>query len=318
MRISVFVTAVVALLACVAPAYAAGLGDPAKPLAIAEWVKGAPVDIAAGNGKNIYLIEFWATYCPSCVKLIPHLTELQKKYKDKGLIVAGIANEDPEMIKLFVQEQGAQMEYSVGIDLNRQTNDRFMGEFGYEVIPIAFVIDKKGAIVWHGPPFDPEMDTVIAKLVDGTFDLKELQRQQQLAKEKQAHYARYFDLAGAGEDKKAADEEAEWIMKNGADDVMLMRTVAMNILFAGSLKYRDKNLAARAAQRAYELTEGSDPRTLLTYAKTLFDAGKLDEAIKHQKRAIELNKDERLAPLLKAALTAYESAKTGVGPVQSN
>ena len=70
---------------------AAKLGDPAAPLSIKEWVKGKPVDVK--DGKNIYVVEFWATWCGPCRTSIPHLTELQKKFKDKGVVFVGVSDE---------------------------------------------------------------------------------------------------------------------------------------------------------------------------------------------------------------------------------
>ncbi|MFM7100356.1 MAG: hypothetical protein ACKO3N_04220, partial [Verrucomicrobiota bacterium] len=41
---------------------AAKIGDPAGALAIQEWVRGEPVALAAGKGKQTYVVEFWATW----------------------------------------------------------------------------------------------------------------------------------------------------------------------------------------------------------------------------------------------------------------
>ncbi len=97
-------------------AMAAELGDPAPPLQISEWVKGGPVKLADGKGKTIYVIEFWATWCPPCRASIPHLTELQKKFKDKGVVFVGISNEKLATVKKFVKQMGDKMDYVVAID----------------------------------------------------------------------------------------------------------------------------------------------------------------------------------------------------------
>ena len=55
----------------------ASLGDPAAPLTIKDWVKGKPANVR--DGKAVYVVEFWATWCGPCRVSIPHLTELQKR-----------------------------------------------------------------------------------------------------------------------------------------------------------------------------------------------------------------------------------------------
>ena len=45
-----------------AASFGAQLGDPAPALDIKEWIKGGPVDLAAGKGKTVHVVEFWATW----------------------------------------------------------------------------------------------------------------------------------------------------------------------------------------------------------------------------------------------------------------
>ncbi len=45
------------------------------------------------TGKPL-IVEFWATWCPPCRTSIPHLNEVYKKYKDKGLEIIGVTDED--------------------------------------------------------------------------------------------------------------------------------------------------------------------------------------------------------------------------------
>jgi len=54
----------------------------APALDIEEWVQGAKVDLATDASKKVQLVEFWATWCPTCKASVPKLSELQDKYKD--------------------------------------------------------------------------------------------------------------------------------------------------------------------------------------------------------------------------------------------
>jgi thiol-disulfide isomerase/thioredoxin len=148
------------------------LGEEAFPLNISKWLKGKEVKLERDRGKNIYVIEFWATWCPPCRSSIPHLTEIQKKYKDKNVVVIGITQEKLEVVKPFVDQMGDQMDYTVAIDNYNVTTQNYTNRFGTSGIPHAFVVDKQGKIAWHGHPMSPNLETVLDSLLDGTYDKK--------------------------------------------------------------------------------------------------------------------------------------------------
>jgi thiol-disulfide isomerase/thioredoxin len=160
---------VAAALAVSPLASAAELGDAAKPLQIATWVKGKPVDLAAVKGKQIVVVEFWATWCPPCRASIPHLTELQKKFKD--VIFVGVSDEDAATVKKFVAKMGDKMDYTVAVDDDGKTGEAYMKAFGIDGIPHAFVVDQSGRIVWQGHPMGG-LEKSLDELVAGKFDLE--------------------------------------------------------------------------------------------------------------------------------------------------
>jgi len=45
---------------------------------------------------QVVLVDFWATWCAVCVEGLPHTLELQRKYGDRGLVVATVAMDDSE------------------------------------------------------------------------------------------------------------------------------------------------------------------------------------------------------------------------------
>ncbi|MGQ9564607.1 MAG: redoxin family protein [Thermogutta sp.] len=59
---------------------------------------GDETDLAALLEKNrgkVVLVDFWATWCPPCMELLPHTLEMAKKYADRGLVVILVAINDP-------------------------------------------------------------------------------------------------------------------------------------------------------------------------------------------------------------------------------
>jgi thiol-disulfide isomerase/thioredoxin len=157
--------AVVVVAVC---GFAGELGQPAAPLKISAWIKGKPVDLDAVKGKQIVVVEFWATWCPPCLTSIPHLTALQKKFKD--VIIVGVSGEEAATVRKFVTKMGDQMDYTVAIDDNQQTDRGYMAAFGQSGIPHAFIVDLEGRVVWQGFPL-AGLEETLAQLVAGKFDL---------------------------------------------------------------------------------------------------------------------------------------------------
>jgi thiol-disulfide isomerase/thioredoxin len=193
------------VLAALSPtAWAADLGDAAPQLQISEWIKGQAVDLAAGKGKKIHVVEFWATWCGPCRTSIPHLTELQKKFKAKDVVFVGVSDEKADVVKKFADQMGEKMDYAVALDRDDKTTTGYMRAFGVNTIPHAFVVDKEGRFVWHGHPMN-RLDEILQELVDGKLDLaviKKRERGEQMLKE-------FQQLAASGKDDAKADQLAK-------------------------------------------------------------------------------------------------------------
>src|SRR5687768_7833365 len=106
-----------------------------------DYIKGKPETA----GKPM-IVEFWATWCGPCKTSIPHLNEIFKKYKDKGLVVIGITDEDNQTIRNFTRQ--VPIDYYAATD---KKGDIGKG-FGVRGIPHAMLVDKSGKIVWEGHP----------------------------------------------------------------------------------------------------------------------------------------------------------------------
>lgn len=150
-------------------------GDAAPGLFIAKWVKGEPVK-ELEKGK-VYVVEFWATWCGPCIAAMPHVTELQKKYADKGVVVIGVNvwERDLSLVEPFVEKQGDRMGYRVAMEEREEGQPRgrmafeWMQAAGRNGIPCSFLIDRSGRVAWIGHPMS--LEGPLAKVVAGTFDI---------------------------------------------------------------------------------------------------------------------------------------------------
>jgi len=145
----------------------AKLGQKAAALDGLTYVKGDAVTLEEGK---VYVVEFWATWCPPCLTSIPHLTEIQKQFKDKGVTVIGISNEaDIEKVKSFVTEQGEKMNYTVAVDTEGKVGNGYMTAFKQNGIPTAFVVDGQSNVAWVGHPMNG-LDEALGRVVAETPD----------------------------------------------------------------------------------------------------------------------------------------------------
>jgi len=128
-----------------------------------KFIKGEPIDFASEFGQKVFVLEFWATWCPPCRNSIPHLSEMQQKYKNDVTFV-GITSEDVQTATDFVKQMGNKMEYTVCVD-NGVANTHYMQQFGIQGIPHAFIVGKDRKIAWHGHPMEGEFNSMLQKAI---------------------------------------------------------------------------------------------------------------------------------------------------------
>jgi thiol-disulfide isomerase/thioredoxin len=284
------------------------LGKPAAPLRGLEWVKGKPVQMKKGS---VYVVEFWATWCPPCLTSIPHLTELQHQFRDKGVTIIGISNETVSTVKPFIEAQAEKMDYTVAVDTGRQVSKGYMTAFNVRGIPHAFVVGKDGNLLWHGHPMaglDGVLEKAVAPDFDGVAFAKETAAEGKEQARLETLYREYFATvrSDASEAAKAGAQVVE-----GSTNAMMLNALAWKILTDVAEDQRDLELARRAALKAVELTEEKSAAVLDTCALALYEQGKkyIGQAVTYQKRAVSLAEgNERMRQSLQKALERYESA----------
>lgn len=87
---------------------------------------------------------------------MPHLVEVQKKYRSKGVILLAISYEPEMKVKDFVLRQ--KISYIVGADAQSTLTD-----FGVKGFPTTFLIDPDGKVAWQGGP--TKVEEAIDKLL---------------------------------------------------------------------------------------------------------------------------------------------------------
>ena len=92
------------------------------------------------HGK-VVVLNFWATWCPPCRKEMPDLESLYQQFKDQGLVILAISDEDTGKVAPFIAEQ--KVTYPILLDPGRKVHELFQ----IEGIPKTFVYDRTGKLV---------------------------------------------------------------------------------------------------------------------------------------------------------------------------
>jgi thiol-disulfide isomerase/thioredoxin len=289
------------LLSTAPTATCASLGDKAPPVTVERWIKGAPVRI--GPGPNVFVVEFWATWCGPCKRSIPHLTELQAKYKDRGLVIVGVSDEPAADVIPFVASQGGAMDYRVAVDTSRRTFNNWMPAYGENGIPHSFVIGTNGLVLWHGFPSE-ELDRTLEHVFSGKFDL-EFEKNSETG-DRLVQY--YTAMAKKPNATGAIAPTGEKILADYCRDWRVAYRLARSILTDPEVRSRDVPLALRVANRAVELTHQRSYQALEMQARALFASGKRTEAIEIQKQAISVCSDPEDRPELEKFLLLFQKS----------
>ena len=104
------------------------------------------VTAADFSGKTL-LINFWATWCAPCRHEMPMLMDLQRNHGAEGLQVVGIALDDVQSVRNFVQTYGISYPVLVGEADVFATSVAYGNTNG--VLPFSVLVDRHGIVRWQ-------------------------------------------------------------------------------------------------------------------------------------------------------------------------
>jgi len=129
------------------------------------FIKGKDTLKLKNSNNKIILLNFFATWCPPCKAEIPHLVNLQKKYKNKLKIISVLLEDDkPDSeIKSFINYN--HINYIVTNGTNNFKLSNLLG--GIQNIPFMILYDKNGKVITHYIGIIPEemIDSDIKKAI---------------------------------------------------------------------------------------------------------------------------------------------------------
>ncbi|HET9315077.1 MAG TPA: TlpA disulfide reductase family protein [Vicinamibacteria bacterium] len=279
------------------------IGDPAPPLAVSKWLRGAPM--SRFEGGTVYVLDFWAVWCGPCLSAMPHTSELADRFRDERVRVIALTGPDNagntlEAVERTLSRRGGMMRFDVAWDeplapgtpahldvLLGRTTVRYFEDAQLEGLPKAAIVDRQGRLAWVGLP--SAMEVPLTAIVEGRWDLKA-----EAARDTSRRLAepKVDELRAMLDEGRYADADAlarALIVGPLAGEAGYLRHLAT--LLARDRKRgaaRDLDLALYAAERAADLTSLADDTVLVALARVHFVRGDVEAAVAAQEAALTL------------------------------
>lgn len=104
---------------------------------------GTTISLADYHGKPV-ILHFWATWCPYCKRLQPHLVKLQQKYAAQGVEIVAVSFMEDDDAK--PQSELKQRGYTFKTAVHGEQVAEIYGVTG---TPTTFFINRKGEIIYR-------------------------------------------------------------------------------------------------------------------------------------------------------------------------
>jgi peroxiredoxin len=93
---------------------------------------------------DVIVLNFWATWCPPCRKETPMFVEMQEQLGPQGLQFVGVAIDEINKVKEFMDTYGVNYPMLIGVDDAIEIAKTYGNRFG--ALPYTVIIDRNGNI----------------------------------------------------------------------------------------------------------------------------------------------------------------------------
>lgn len=130
------------------------LGKPAPDFTI-DLLDGGSLTLSEKKGKEIVILDFWATWCGPCRIAMPVLGQVSKEMAEQGIRLYGVnLEEDPDTIRAYLEDKG--LDITVALDRTGSVSAQYL----VTGIPQTVIVDRNGNVavvhvgLWASPGGD--------------------------------------------------------------------------------------------------------------------------------------------------------------------
>ncbi len=132
-------------------------------------IDGRSVRLSDYLGRDVVMLNFWATWCVPCLGEMPELEKLHQKYKNQGLTIIGISMDGPETV---ANVDSTVRRYGVTYPIVLDEETRVVAAYNpTRDAPFGVLIDRAGRIVetklGYAPGDELELEQKLQVLLGG-------------------------------------------------------------------------------------------------------------------------------------------------------
>jgi peroxiredoxin len=144
------------------------VGQPAPPFQTVNH-EGQPIDLSSHLGKDVILLDFWATWCGPCIEAMPEVDSVAEKFADRGLVFYAVnSGEDAETVKEFLKTE--EMDVPVAMDIDNKISELYV----VNGIPQTVLIGKDGKVQVVHVGFGQNLGELLTREVEDLLAGKDL------------------------------------------------------------------------------------------------------------------------------------------------
>lgn len=150
------------------PAGLALLGRQAPPIKL-DMAGGGKFDLSEHKGKNVVILDFWASWCGPCRMAMPIIEKVADEYKDKGVVLYAVnLQETTDKINGFLKDNN--LSVNVPVDRSGAVADKYYAHS----IPQTVIVGKDGVVEVLHVGFSPQLEEQLRNELDKLLEGKQL------------------------------------------------------------------------------------------------------------------------------------------------
>ena len=120
--------------------------------------------IDANLEPSVVFLNLWATWCLPCLEEMPAMATLYQEFSDQGLAMVAVSNEDPEVVRDFLEEHP--YPFTILLDPENTLTPRF----NIVALPTTLIVDRQrrlalrqlGSYSWDSPAMIEQFRPLLA------------------------------------------------------------------------------------------------------------------------------------------------------------